>query len=177
MINVLVAYASKHGATADIAAKIGEVLHHKGLQADVLSIADISTLSRYQAVVLGSGVYAGQWLKEAASFLVKNEPTLAEVPTWLFSSGPTGEGDPVQLVKGWRLPETLLPVTERIHVRDMAVFHGDIDSKELSFGEKLIVKGVRAPVGDFRDWEAITKWATAIAETLMKEEGQPQPTL
>lgn len=169
MIKVLVAYASKHGATADIAAKIGETLHHKGLQADVLSIADVSTLAPYQAVILGSGVYAGQWLKEASSFLVRNEQALVQIPTWIFSSGPTGEGDPLKLVKGWRLPETLLEHVEHIHPRDVVVFHGEIDTSELNFGEKLIVKGVRAPVGDFRDWAAITQWAFGVAETLLNE--------
>ncbi len=34
--------------------------------------------------------------------------------------------------------------------------------------ENLIVKSVKAPTGDFRDWAAITAWATAIAEALTK---------
>jgi menaquinone-dependent protoporphyrinogen IX oxidase len=29
--------------------------------------------------------------------------------------------------------------------------------------EKLIVKGIKAPVDDYRDWEAITAWAEGIA--------------
>ena len=101
---VLVAYATKHGATAEIAEKIGQVLRQAGLRTDVLPADPAfgrSDLVAYKAVVLGSAVYIGRWRKEAVKFLQANEAALAEKPVWLFSSGPTGEGDPVELVKGW----------------------------------------------------------------------------
>jgi len=97
-------------------------------------------------------VYAGQWRQEAATFLEASEKTLAERPVWLFSSGPTGEGDPVELMKGFRFPEALQPIADHIRPRDIAFFHGALDMKELSLPERLIVKGIKAPLGDFRDW-------------------------
>lgn len=163
---VLVAYASKHDATAEIAEKIGEVLRQAGVRADVLQVEHVRDLAPYQAVVLGSAVYVGQWRKEAVTFLEAHEKELAGRPVWLFSSGPTGEGDPVQLLKGWRFPDALKPIADRIKPRDIAVFHGNLDTKKLNLAEKLIVKGVKAPLGDFRDREAITAWAAAIAATL-----------
>lgn len=90
---------------------------------------------------------------------------------WLFSSGPTGEGNPLQLMKGWRFPEAQQPIADRIRPRDIAFFHGVLDTKKLSLAEKLIVKGVKAPLGDFRDWETIASWAAAIAEALRREAG------
>ena len=166
---VLVAYATKHGATGEIAAKIGQVLDQAGLDADVLPADQVSNLAPYDAVVLGSAVYAGQWRKEAAAFLEANEKELDGRPVWLFSSGPTGEGDPVELMKGWRFPEALQPVADRIQPRDIAFFHGVLDTDELGLGEKLIVKALKAPTGDFRDWEAITSWAADIAAALKQE--------
>ena len=166
---ILVAYATKYGATAEIAEKIGEVLREAGLQTDVLPAHKVSDLTPYQAVVLGSAVYIGQWRKEAAKFLETNEDALAERPVWLFSSGPTGEGDPVELMKGWSFPEAQQEVADRIGPRDIAIFHGAMDTNRLSLPERLILKGVKAPTGDFRDWGAITSWATAIAEALKKE--------
>ena len=62
---VLVAYATKYGATAEIAEKIGEVLRQAGLPTDVLPVDRVGDLSAYKAVVLGSAVYIGQWRKEA----------------------------------------------------------------------------------------------------------------
>lgn len=163
---VLVVYATKYGATGEIAEKIAEVLRQEGLQAEVQPADRASDLSPYSAVVLGSAVYAGQWRKEAASFLEANEQALAKLPVWLFSSGPTGEGDPVELMKGWRFPEALQPIADRIGPRDIALFHGEIDVKELSLPEKLIVKGVKAPTGDYRDWKSISAWAVGIAQEL-----------
>lgn len=95
-----------------------------------------------------------------------NETVLAEKLVWLFSSGPTGEGDPVELTQGWRLPEKLQPVADRIAPRDIAVFHGALNREKLNLIERWMIQNVKAPVGDFRDWEAITSWATDIADVL-----------
>jgi menaquinone-dependent protoporphyrinogen oxidase len=163
---VLVAYASKYGATAEIAEKIGAVLRQAGLAADVLSVERVGDLTPYGAIVLGSAVYMGQWRKEAVAFLETNEQALAARPVWLFSSGPTGEGDPVKLMQGWRFPTAQQPIADRIRPRDIALFPGVLDTKKLSLAEKLVIKGVKAPVGDYRHWEAITAWAAGIAEAL-----------
>jgi menaquinone-dependent protoporphyrinogen oxidase len=171
---ILVTCASKHGATAEIAKKIGEVLVQAGLQVDVLAVDGIRDLRSYEAVVLGSAVYVGKWQKEAAKFLQTNEKTLADRPVWLFSSGPTGEGDPVELVEGMRLPAALQLVADRIHPRDIAVFHGHINPDKLNLIEKWAIKSlVKKPFGDFRDWEVITTWATSIAEILKEAEVSP----
>jgi menaquinone-dependent protoporphyrinogen oxidase len=167
---ILVAYATKHGGTAEIAEKIGEVLREAGLRTDVLPVGRVEDLVSYKAIVLGSGVYIGRWRKEAASFLKANEQVLAKRPVWLFSSGPTGDGDPVELTDGWRLPGALQPVVDRIGVRDIVVFHGVVDEKKLGFIEKWMIKNVKAPLGDFRDWDAIAAWAATIADAL-KEAG------
>ena len=166
---VLVAYATKYGATTEIAEKIGQVLREAGLQADVLPAAKVDDLGPYQAVVLGSAVYAGQWRKEAVTFLEAHEAALAERPVWLFSSGPTGEGDPVELMNGWRFPEAQQPIADRIGPRDIAFFGGELDMERLNLAERLLVKGIKAPVGDFRDWDAIHAWTSDVAMALLKE--------
>lgn len=165
-IQVLVAYATKYGATAEIAEKIGQALRQAGLRAEVRPVDRVGDLAPYQAVVLGSAVYIGRWRKEAVKFLQANERALAERPVWLFSSGPTGEGDPVELTEGWRLPEAVQLIADRIRPRDIAVFHGALERKKLNFIERWMIKNVKAPLGDFRDWEAIIAWATAIAAAL-----------
>lgn len=163
---VLVTYGTKYGATAEIAGRIGEVLKKAGFAVDVLSAERVADVSPYDAVVLGSAVYAGSWRKEAAKLLTTQANALAERPVWLFSSGPTGVGDPVELLNGWRIPDALRPIAERIKVRDVAVFHGVIDMQKLSLPERLLIKGIKAPAGDFRDWPAITAWAEGIARAL-----------
>jgi menaquinone-dependent protoporphyrinogen oxidase len=164
--SVLVAYASKYGGTAGIAEKIGQVLTAAGLQVEVLPASGIRDLSAYEAVVLGSGVYIGSWRKEAVKFLEANEKALAERPVWLFSSGPTGEGDPVKLTEGWRFPKGQQPIADRIHPRDIALFHGTIMVEKMNPIERWMLKNVKAGIGDFRDWEAIGAWAESIAAGL-----------
>ena len=168
---VLVVYATKYGATAGIAEKIGQVILQAGLQTDVLPTDSVNDLAPYKAIVLGSAVYVGQWRKEAVAFLENNEKTMAKLPVWFFSSGPTGEGDPVQLMQGWRFPEALQPIADRIRPQDIALFHGAVDLKKLNPLHKWMVKKVESPVGDFRDWDAITSWATAIADVLKEDVG------
>lgn len=167
---VLVAYASKYGSTTEIAERIGQVLVRAGLDVDVLPAEQTGEIERYQAVVLGSGVYAGHWLKGAVAFLEANETALARRPVWLFSSGPTGEGDPVEILDGWRFPHAQQAIADRIQPQDIAVFHGKIDLSTLHLGDKLIIKAVKAKVGDYRDWEAIEAWAGKIAQQLVKPE-------
>ena len=169
--NIVVTYVSQYGATREIAEKIGDVLRQTGLPADVLPVGSIRDLNSYRAVIMGSGVYIGNWPREAAAFLRANEKILADRPVWLFSSGPTGKGDPVELLEGWRLPASLKPVVDRIHPRDVAVFHGFINPDKINFMEKWAIKNiVKKPFGDFRDWDMIVAWATMIADALKDAE-------
>jgi menaquinone-dependent protoporphyrinogen oxidase len=163
---VLVAYATKYGATAGIAEQIGQVLRQADLSVDVVPAHGVSDLSAYPAVVLGSAVYFGRWQKAAAQFLNQYETALSNKSVWLFSSGPTGEGDPVTLTKGWVFPEGLQSLADRIQPRDVVVFSGALDVGQLNFIERWIIQRVQAPMGDFRDWAAIAAWAKQIAEAL-----------
>ena len=173
---VLVAYASKYGGTADIAEKIGKVLLQAGIDTDTLPANRVIDLTPYKAVVLGSAIYMGLWRKEAATLLKANEKALAERPVWFFSSGPAGDGDLNEMMQGWRFPKGLQSIADSIQPRDTTVFRGSVNIKKLNPFEKWILNNVKSPVGDFRDWEAITSWATAIADAL-KEKGLVSATL
>ncbi len=165
---ILVAYGTKYGATQEIAERIGETLRQAGLQSDVQSADRVSDLSGYEAVVLGSAVYIGRWRKEAAKFLKTHEAALAQRPVWLFSSGPTDKGDVEELMQGWSFPGALQPIADRIRPRGIAVFHGAADESKMSRLDRWLLKNVKAPTGDFRDWDAIQDWATAIANVLQE---------
>lgn len=161
---MLVAYATKHGATREIAERIGDVLHGAGIEVDVKPMDLVGDLSGYDAVVGGTAVYMGQWRKDAKRFLIANQVALSERPVWWFVSGPTGAGDPMELVQGWVVPARLKPYVDRIAPRDIAVFHGKVDPEALGGFEGFVIRTVKAETGDFRDWEAIAGWARVIAE-------------
>jgi len=162
-MRVLVSAASRHGATHEIAAAIADGLGRRGVTADFRPAEGLAGLDGYDAFVLGSAVYVGRWLDPARSLVEDNASALADAPVWLFSSGPLGppdalkpEGDPVDVAG---LVETTGAAGHR-------VFAGRLDRDLLGFGEKAVVVAVRAPEGDFRDWDAIDAFAGEIAAEL-----------
>ncbi len=160
--HVLVVTASRHGATLDIGDEIGRVLARRGVAVTDQSIDEVDGVTEFDAVLLGSAVYAGHWLPEAVDFVKGHATELAQRPVWLFSSGPVGEPamphNDAQEVAG---------MVERSHAREHRIFAGRLDPERLGMGEKLIVRLLRAPRGDFRDWPAIDAWAEAVADELL----------
>ena len=160
-MKVLVAAATKYGATGEIARAIGEVLRGHGLDPTVVPPEQVDTVDGYDAVVLGSAVYAGHWLQPARELVGRCAGGLADRPVWLFSSGPVGdppkpEEDPVDVAE-------ILAATK---ARDHRLFAGKLDRSQLRFPDKAIVAALRVPEGDFRDWAEITGWAAGIAGAL-----------
>lgn len=155
---ILVAYASKHGSTAGIARRIAERLIERGHFVDVRSVDDLDRLDDAEAVVLGSAVYAGSWRNEAVAFVERHERELRALPVWLFSSGPLG--DHIEDLEAQ--PRELERIRRAIEPKEHHVFFGALDTGVLSFGERMIVKAVKAPAGDFREWEEIETWADGI---------------
>jgi menaquinone-dependent protoporphyrinogen oxidase len=161
-MQVLVAYASKHGSTEGIARAIGERLTELGHGAETISVENALDLGGVDAVVLGSAVYAGSWMKGAVEFAERFAEGLSQLPVWLFSSGPLG----TEVKDDEEQPRQLAELTETVRPRDHRMFFGALDRDGLGFAERMIVKAVKAPEGDFRDWDAIRTWADDIAAEL-----------
>ena len=91
MTKVLVAYASKRGATVEIATAIADKLRERHMSVDCRPARSVENLFGYDAVVIGSAVYFNRWRPEAMRFLRRNASRLADMPFWTFSSGPVGD--------------------------------------------------------------------------------------
>jgi menaquinone-dependent protoporphyrinogen oxidase len=172
-VNVLVAYATKHGATQGIAERIAERLSAAGLDADVKPIKAVSDLSGYGAFVVGSAAYIGRWLPEATGFVRANRAVLTGRPTWLFSSGPLGNEPTNALGLDQRIaaePKEIAELRATISPRDHHVFFGALNPARLGFRDRAIrtLPAGRAllPEGDFRDWQDVDAWADRIAGEL-----------
>lgn len=161
-MKLLVTYASRYGSTAEIAEVIGKELHKRGYEADVKAADNVGSLADYDGFVVGSAVYAGNWMRPAADFLRANAELLVGSLTWFFSSGPTGEGDPNEMMDGWTFPEDLEDLLQKIKPKDVILFHGKIDPDNLSQTEQMLLKSVKATVGDYRDWLVVRGWAGKI---------------
>jgi menaquinone-dependent protoporphyrinogen oxidase len=160
-MRVLVTTASKHGSTEEIGRFIGEVLVEQGIEVGALPPEDVISLHRYDAVIMGSAVYAGHWMTSMKKMAHRLAPELLDRPVWLFSSGPIG--DPPKPDED---PVDVAPLIEATGARGHAVFAGKLDKGVLGFAEKAIVAAFKVTDGDFRDWDEIRGWAIGIAEEL-----------
>lgn len=164
---VLVAVASRHGATVEIADAIGIAIHGRGFRVDVVRLTEPAGSGStpdpadYEAVVLGSGVYLGRWLAPATHFVNKNEEALRDLPVWGFSSGPVGNGPADD---GGQLPapdlvDALNPVGYR-------TFGGKLDRHGLGLAERAVVTLLGVHDEDNRNLDDATSWAHRIADRL-----------
>jgi menaquinone-dependent protoporphyrinogen oxidase len=156
MTTVLVAYASRHGSTAEIAAAVAEALEAAGLQVDCVEAADVASLEPYDAVVLGSAVYMKRWRGAARRFLRRHGSELQRRPFWVFSSGPVG--DPANDNPAWTEPARTIATAQRLGARDHVVFGGTATG--------AMARNTPPEYRDRRDWDAIREWASSIAAEL-----------
>lgn len=164
-MHILIAVASKHGATRGIADALAAGMERRGTSAQVIDLDDLGYVADVDGIVLGSAVYAGRWLREARRAIDTLGPALHSRPVWLFSSGPLGDEHPIPDGDPADVPELM----ERLEARGHRTFAGKLDPAELGRVERTVARMVHAETGDFRDWEAIDAYAGEIVETLTAE--------
>lgn len=164
---VLVAYASAHGSTREIAERIAGRLSACGLEVDVLPVGEDADVTRYDAVVLGSAIHDQAWLPEAAAFVDRSVDELASRQVWLFSVGMPGA-----LAGPWRdvaKKEEAVVVAgfrDAIGPREHRLFSGVVRREHLPRRGRLAFKALGGRYGDFRDWDEIDDWADGIGREL-----------
>ncbi|MET0448679.1 MAG: flavodoxin domain-containing protein, partial [Aeromicrobium sp.] len=153
---VVIGAASRHGSTTEIAVRIEHTLRERLSPAWTVTLADLSDLRTFEdadAVVLGSAVYLGHWLRPA----IKALHALGDAPLldlWLFSSGPISK----DMSENARII-TADEMVEKGCATDHMVFAGRLDTARLSWWERLAVRAAGAVSGDRRDWTQVDAWA------------------
>ena len=167
-MKVLVTAASRHGSTAEIASIIAGILQASDIDAEAVAPEAVASVVDYDAVILGSAVYGGQWLASSRAFVALHAGDLATRPVFLFSSGPLGYPvrHPVE-------PADAIAVETTIGAMDVQVFPGRLMGRNLSLRERLDVSKRHVPYGDFRPWDDIIDWTREIARYLNDESGAP----
>ncbi|MFI5806722.1 flavodoxin domain-containing protein [Streptomyces sp. NPDC051561] len=155
---VLVAYGTRNGSTAGIAEAIGDALRAQGMEAQVRPAAEVEDVTSYDLVVVGGALYMGRWHVDAVRFARRHRSELLNRAVWLFSSGPldpsAGERD-IPPVRGVRRAMI------RLDAREHRTFGGRLEKGARGRMARTIVESGRG--GDFRDFDAISAWATALA--------------
>ncbi len=167
---ILVTYATRTGSTAEIAEAIGKTLVEHGAEVDVRPIQEVTDLTPYRAVVMGSAIQDKKWLPEAMQFVQKNQASLAQKPFAAFL---------VCMTLAMKNPryhrvvvEWLEPVRKLVRPVSEEFFAGILDIRKVpSLRQRLMFRisvwtGVWSE-GDHRDWAAIHAWANELAEKLI----------
>ena len=170
---VLVAYATDHGSTRGIAARIADRLRQRCVDARACAVTDVLEVAGYEAVVLGSAIHGGKWLPEAGQFADRNAASLRERPVWLFSVSTVGDEEsmfPPRVAHRLRsLRKETTEITQmrlRLHPREHRNFAGAITRSHWSATGRAFFLATGGRYGDHRNWPAIDAWADLIASQL-----------
>jgi len=162
--SVLVAYGTTNGSTAQIAEAVAEVLRKEGLTAETMSAASVADVTRYDAVVVGGGLYAGRWHKDARRFVRRNRRALAGRPLWFFSSGPL---DPSASEKDIPPVPGVRRAMARLDARGHITFGGCLQEGAKGGIARMILRNGKG--GDYRNFPEIEAWAARVAGELERE--------
>ena len=165
MSKVLVVYGTNTGCTAGIAERIGKTLADKGASVEVVSAKDAPAADGYDAVFVGSGVRASNWHQPVKDWVSVNATALNSGKVAFYTACLTMATDPQKASEVRAYTDPLIAETG-VNPVDVGLFAGWNEPKSFSFVERTIMKLMKAPQGDFRDWDAIDEWSLAVAERL-----------
>jgi menaquinone-dependent protoporphyrinogen oxidase len=172
-MKILVAYATGHGSTAEVAEFIAEVLKaHDAAEVIVSGVTQVESVDGYDAFVLGSPIYGGMWRSEFSQFLEKFKVQLAAKPVYMW----------IMCVRILESGGREYSLQEYIHhsaiqalgVREVEVFAGKLILAEIDWNERWTLaaryEGEALPGSrddDYRDWNTIRSWAVHLRENLL----------
>lgn len=163
-MRALVAYGTRSGCTAGIAEKIGETLSEKGFVVRVAPVEEAGSPDDYDVAVIGSGVRAGSWHSHALSWVKHNADALKDMPVAFYTCGLViTDSSKLDEVRGYT--SALIEETG-VKPVDIGLFAGWNEPKAFSLIERGVMKVMKAPQGDFRDWNVISLWAEDLVPKL-----------
>ena len=151
-MSVLVAYASKHGSTQEVAEAIAATIQGHDVDVDIRPAPTVGrSIGDPELVVLGAPLYSGRWHRDAHRFLKRHRSELMSVPVAVFGMGPR---DPSE--EAWQRARGQLDraLAKRGWLRPVAVaVFGGVDPTERE----------GKPKRDLRNWDEIRAWALQVA--------------
>jgi len=174
-MKILLTYATYTGSTAEVAGEIAAVLTscedagETPLQVDVRPIKQVVDVEGYDAVVIGSAVRIGRVHPGVVGFLRHHAARLAKVPVAHFVVCLTMVEDTEEnrcTARGYI--DALYDKVPGVRPFSVGLFAGTVAMAKMGFFARWIMKRVEAPIGDFRNWQAIRDWAGSLREELLK---------
>jgi menaquinone-dependent protoporphyrinogen oxidase len=166
---ILIAHASRAGSTAAVAEVIGQVLRDGGAEVDVHPVTDITSLAGYDALVLGSAIWAGKPLPEAIRFAARQRQALSQLPVAYFIQCDLLREDTPQHREAAR--RYLAPLVKITHPVSVGLFAGKRDLSTMNPLVRWLLGHLFHIVeGDWRDWGQIRAWTATLGRQLAQAE-------
>jgi menaquinone-dependent protoporphyrinogen oxidase len=184
-VSILIAYATRYGATTGTAEEIAKVFHNEGFHIRIVNLKreKVKNIAEYELVIIGSGIQIDRWTKESERFLKKFRQKLKQKKVALFvSSGAQAlneyEGIPEKIDRVRRKYLEDKAAKYELHPISMTVFGGIWDFHKIPWWSKKAmaeivpkleaahIKETTPGVYDTRNWEDIRKWATELAKLI-----------
>ncbi|MBN1811137.1 MAG: flavodoxin [Anaerolineae bacterium] len=164
--SILVAYATRHGSTREVAEAVAATLRERGLEVDIQPMRNVRRLAGYRAIVLGAPLYMFRWHKDAIQFLSQHRGALTQQSpersrVAIFALGPFTTGDEEEWRGSREQLDKELTRFPWLALMALEIFGGKFDPARLRFPHKLFMRQV--PASDLRDWAAIQAWASNLA--------------
>jgi menaquinone-dependent protoporphyrinogen oxidase len=164
MKKLLVAYATRTGTTAEVAAEIGRVLEAKGFAVEVRKLAEVVSLDGYAAAVIGAPINGMRWHPEASAFVAANKAALGAVPVACFYLSYIAFAGGRE---AWKrsISKGMDEVGASVQAVSIGAFGGAL-AGPLPAPMRLLFGIEKGQSLDKRDWDAIRAWASGLGERL-----------
>jgi menaquinone-dependent protoporphyrinogen oxidase len=156
MASILIAYATRHGSTREVAEAISARLSERGAAIEMQLVAKVRSVEGFDAVVLGAPIYSGRWDPHAVKFLKRHRRKLESLPVAIFALGPRDTTDEAFTRSRGQLDRSLGHVAW-LKPASVELF-GGVDPPKRNRPDRR----------DARDWVAIYAWADALPEALQQ---------
>ena len=161
---VLVAFDSRLGSTAEVAAFIGRVLIDNGQRVDVKAVSQVDNLSPYNLVLIGGAIRYDRWLPGVTKFTVAHLKTLQQVPVAFFFTCLTlANPTPDAVRKANSYAQQIRNLVPEVQPLSVGQFAGVLRFAGMPWLLRVVLRIVSLATGvkegDYRDWDAIRDWA------------------
>ena len=181
MVNALIVYGTRLGATASTSEEIAKILNGEGVNVRVVDAKKekVKEIAGYDLIVVGSGIAMGKWTSEPEDFLKRFRGELQGKKVALFVSCGTAAPSPSQT------PEQVA-AARKMYLDDKAAqyglrpvalgfFGGAYDYNNMPWWASMFMNAAKKDLiatgaketspglYDTRDWDAIRAWARELA--------------
>jgi menaquinone-dependent protoporphyrinogen oxidase len=158
-MKTLIAYRSRYGATEACARRIAGVLGSGTVLRDLRGRTPPLSPGEFDAVLIGGSIYGGRIQKEVVSFCEREQDRLTRARVGLFVCC-LFEGERGMAELNAAFPPWLLA-----HAFTRELLGGEVRLDRLSFGDRLLVRGLMRPPRDVSSIsaEAIERLAAAVS--------------